>query len=265
MQTEPLRIIQISDTHLFADREKTLLGVNTLESFQAVINLVKADQIKPDFILHTGDLTQDGSESAYNRIADQLSEFQVPVYTVAGNHDDSQVMAKTYPRGMFSNQKQLVFDKWQLILLDSHVAGKVHGHLDRAELTFLEQALKTHPKQQTIIVFHHQPVPVECEWLDKIGLDNANELWELLMRFPHVHSILFGHIHQLYEGQKNFIKYYSTPSTCIQFKTRSDKFALEELAPAYRLLELYPNGVLRTSVHRTAHYVGKFEPHATGY
>ncbi|MHB1947654.1 MAG: 3',5'-cyclic-AMP phosphodiesterase [Gammaproteobacteria bacterium] len=265
MPGKPLRIVVLTDTHLFENKEKILLGVRTQESHQAVIELLKSENVNPDIILHTGDLSQDGSEAAYLRLGDELSVFGVPIYFVPGNHDDSEVMQKVYPRGMFSTQKQLVHEGWQLILLDSHIPGKVPGYLNQTELDFLEKSLKQYPNHRAIPVFHHQPVAVGCKWLDKIGLTNADEFWELLGRFPQVHTILFGHVHQQFEGEKNNIKYYSAPSTCIQFKTKSPRFALDELAPGYRLIDLYPDGSLHTQIRRTAHYVGIFEPHAKGY
>lgn len=265
MPGNSLRIVLLTDTHLFENKEKILLGVRTQESYQAVLELIKADDVKPDLILHAGDLTQDASEASYIRLEDELSVFDVPIYCVPGNHDDCQVMQKVYPRGMLSVHKQLVHEGWQIILLDSHVHGKVHGHLGETELDFLEKALNEYPDHRAILVLHHQPVTVGSKWLDKIGLTNADEFWGLLSRYPQVCTILFGHVHQQFEGEKNNIKYYSTPSTCIQFKTKSPRFALDELAPGYRVIDLYSDGTLKTEVRRTAHYVGIFEPHAKGY
>lgn len=260
-----IRILQITDTHLFADPNQALLGVKSEESFRALIDLVKSADLDPDFILMTGDLAQDASEKAYIRLGDELSEFGVPVYCIPGNHDDTNVMEKIYPYAMMSLQKQLVFDGWQIILLDSHIHAKVEGRLAKSELDFMEKCLKMHPKHQAIIVFHHHPIPVGCEWLDNLAIKNSDELWDILKNYPQVSTIFFGHVHQLNEGEKNNIKYYSTPSTCIQFKRKSDQFALEELGPGFRIIDLYPDGKLETSVRRVPRYIGTFEPHAKGY
>lgn len=261
----PVRIAQITDTHLFGDKNNSLLGVKTEESFSALLHHIKNNKTRPDMILLTGDLTQDGSEEGYIRLADQLSELEVPIYCIPGNHDNSSVMDKIYPRGMISTQKQLILDGWQLILLDSHVEGKVEGHLSKKELHFLEKCLKSYPDHAAIIVFHHQPVKIESEWLDKLGINNAEEFWTLLQQYPQVNAVLFGHIHQEVVGIKNNIHYYSTPSTCIQFKGKCNHFALEELGPAYRMIELHPNKTLKTHITRLDGYVGNFEADAKGY
>ncbi len=265
MKEKPLRIVQISDIHLFGNKEKTLLGVKTEESFQAVVKLLLADAMSPDLILLTGDLAQDGSEAAYLRIADALRMVQVPIYYVPGNHDDSQVMKQVYLRENISVLKHIVLDRWHFILLDSQKPGAVEGYLSRTELNFLQNALQMYPDRHAVIVFHHPPVLVGSAWLDRIGLTNSHELQKILALHSGVNMVLFGHVHQRYENEMNGVKYYSTPSTCFQFKKDSDDFALDRVTPAYRWIELYSNGESKTGVNRLAEYVGVFEKNAKGY
>ena len=264
MDEVPFRIVQISDTHLFAEVEKVLLGVQTQQSFDAVVNLLKTDSL-PDLIILSGDLAQDGSKNAYLRIAKQLKEFPVPIYYVAGNHDDPQNLNAVYPLDNITHHRHIVLKNWHIILLNSHKEGAVEGFLDPTQLSFLEHCLQMYPEHHAIIVCHHQPVPVGCEWLDRLGLTNAAELWTVLSHFPHVHTILFGHVHQEHAGKKNGVHYYSAPSTCIQFKTNSAKFALDNLPPGFRWLDLFSDGTLKTGIHRVSEYVGKFDVNAKGY
>ena len=60
-QLQPLRIVQLSDCHLFADESGKLLGLNTQFSLDKVLELVRREQPNPDLILATGDLSQDAS------------------------------------------------------------------------------------------------------------------------------------------------------------------------------------------------------------
>ncbi len=265
MASEALRIVQISDLHLYANKEKTLLGVNTYQSFSAALDLLKSAITPPDLILLTGDLTQDHSEIAYQHIVAAFASFSMPIYYVPGNHDDGKLMSRVLTANTFSPCKQILLGAWQLILLDSQKPNAVEGYLASAQLDFLEECLKMYPEKQAIIAFHHQPVSVKTAWLDRLGLSNADELWSVLARYKAVHTVLFGHVHQEHAGKKNGIAYYSTPSTCIQFKRNSTDFALEELPPAYRFIDLYPKGDLKTGVCRAARYIGVFDEKATGY
>lgn len=265
MQEKPIRVVQISDIHLFADKNKALLGVKTHESLAAVLALLKADKKQPDVILLTGDLSQDETETAYMAVTEYMKDFPVPIYWIPGNHDDLDIMRRILPRYNMANDKQIVFPTWQIILLNSKKPHAVEGFLAEQEIHFLETCLRAYPNHHAMVVFHHHPVPVGCAWLDRLNLTNADVLWQTLAKYPQAKHILFGHVHQQHEGEKNGIKYYSTPSTCIQFKRNSNNFALEKLSQAYRWMDLYEDGTLKTAVCRVQEYIGFFDEHAKGY
>lgn len=265
MSQAPIRMIQVSDTHIFGDVTRSLLGVNTKKSFEAVLNKIQSDHPKIDFIIHSGDLTQDYSATAYKCVADMLSVFNVPVYCVPGNHDDPALMATLYPRGPIKADKQILINNWQLILLDSHKPTAVEGYLHPDQLAFLSRCLKEHPDRHTIVLFHHQPMPVGCRWLDNLGLKNADELWKIVLNFPQIKSVLFGHVHQQFEMVYQGIPCYSTPSTCFQFMRQQDHFGLENLPQGYRWLDLHDDGHIDTGVVRLPEYVGVFDVEAKGY
>lgn len=260
-----LKIIQISDTHVFADQSQCLLGVPTQQSFEAVLKDIQNANKPVDFIIHSGDISQDYSEASYARVADMLSSFNVPVYCVPGNHDDPNKMAKVYPRERMSTDKHILSKHWQIILLDSHQEGMVKGFLDQSQLTHLEQCLQQNPQHHAIIVFHHHPVQVGSQWLDNLWLTNATAFWQIISRYPNVHTVLFGHVHQQFEQIHRGIGCYSTPSTCIQFKRKQDHFGLEHLTPGYRWIHLFDDGHLETAVIRLPQYIGVFEEKAKGY
>ena len=63
----PALLVQLSDSHLFADADGKLLGMNTHDSLQRVIERVLDEQPQVDLILASGDLSQDGSLASYQR------------------------------------------------------------------------------------------------------------------------------------------------------------------------------------------------------
>jgi len=265
MNNIPIRVVQISDTHLFADEEQSLLGVKTQESFLAVINLLKREIKKNDLVVLSGDLSQDSSTAAYTRLADDLNLLQVPIYWVAGNHDDLVTIKQVYPREFISNDQHIILKNWQIILLNSQKPGAVEGYFDTSQLNHLQQCLESHPKHYAIIFFHHQPVSVGCGWLESIGLHNAKEFWDLITHYSMIKGVFFGHVHQEFKQTVRGIPCYATPSTCIQFKPKQINFALEKKPPGYRWIELYEDGRFETVVQRLAEYVGTFDVHAKGY
>lgn len=79
-----VRILQITDTHLFAQKHEALLGVNTWESYQAVLEAIRPHQHEFDLIVATGDLAQDQSSAAYQHFADRHRKFSCALRLAAG-------------------------------------------------------------------------------------------------------------------------------------------------------------------------------------
>ena len=263
MSSKPVKIIQISDLHLFANTDGELLGVKTQKSFEAVLDFVRKEPM--DLIILTGDMTQDGSATSYLRLANMISSLNVPVYFLPGNHDNPIALEQVYPHNMITNNRHVLLKKWQIILLSSQIPGRVEGHLDESQFRYMKRQIEENPSLYTIVMFHHQPVPVGCAWLDNLGVKNADEFWDKVTQFPQVQNVIFGHVHQEFETIYRNIHCYSAPSTCIQFKRNQDAFGLENLPPGFRWIHLYDDGHLETGVRRVEEYVGVFDEMAKGY
>ncbi|MDU3506582.1 MAG: metallophosphoesterase [Morganella morganii] len=89
-----VRILQITDTHLFAGETDTLLGINTLHSYHAVLDAIVKQQLPADLIVATGDLVQDQSTRAYQRFTDGIARLPAPCVWLPGNHDYQPSMAQ---------------------------------------------------------------------------------------------------------------------------------------------------------------------------
>jgi Icc protein len=85
-------------------------------------------------------------------------------------------------------------------------------------------------------------------WLDEVGLKNPQEFLSVIDQHTNVRGVLWGHVHQAYDGDRNGVKYMSTPSTCAQFLPGSDHFELDRRPPGYRWLELGADGTIGTRV-----------------
>jgi Icc protein len=253
------QIVQISDCHLFYDIKQSLLGVNPYESLLATLALIKTEKPDLSLLLISGDLSQDDSKSSYQLLLDIFKKELFPIYAVPGNHDDLTIMNTLFPK------KHILLDQWQIILLNSQKTGFVEGLLADSELQFLKDCLEKYPKHNAIVMFHHQPMPVKDKWLDNIGLKNADVFWNTIEPFKNVKAVLFGHVHQEFNGTKESIACYGVPSTCIQFKRNRKDFALDNIPPGFRWIELYDDGTLKTGVTRLSKYIGTFEKDAKGY
>ena len=248
-----VRVLQITDTHLFAEKDETLLGVNTWASYHAVLQAIHASARDVDLVVATGDLAQDHSSAAYQHFADGIASFAAPCVWLPGNHDFQPSMYSTLQDAGISPAKRvMVGEHWQILLLDSQVFGVPHGELSDFQLEWLEKRLAEAPERHTLLLLHHHPLPAGCSWLDQHSLRNAASLDNVLVRYPRVKNLLCGHIHQELDVDWNGRRIMATPSTCVQFKPHCANFTLDTVSPGWRWLELHADGSLTTEVCRLA-------------
>ena len=164
-----------------------------------------------------------------------------------------------------SKHQLILKEDWLIVMLDSHVPGKIHGHFAQSELDYLSSALTEHSDKHALISFHHQPVPIGSQWMDRYIIQNAQAFWELISPYQNIQGILWGHIHQAFDECEEDIRLLSSPSTCIQFKPLQTDFALDNSMPGYRWLELHPNGAIETGVSRVALKDYGIDFHSRGY
>lgn len=242
-------LVQLTDSHLFADLNGGMSGVNTQDSLKQVIDQVRVEQDTIDLLLCTGDISQDGSPASYIRFAEMVSTLNAPMRWLAGNHDEGVVLQQVCADKDWLHS---VYDLeyWRIVVLDSSIPEQVHGFLAEEQLKALDQALATAGSRYVLIAVHHHPLPVGSAWMDKIGLHNAEQLLERIALYDNVRAVLCGHVHQTFDQEANGVRWLGTPSTCIQFAPGSAEFALDEQMPGYRWLHLYDEGQLDTGVSR---------------
>lgn len=246
----PIRLVQVTDTHLYADTSNVLVGMNCEQGLLDVLALIRRKEKQVDAVLVTGDVSQDTSDASYRRLYDNLTILDAPQYWIPGNHDEMKIMRKALGKQRQAFQQCIDLGRWRVIMLCSNVAGAVHGMLKKSELALLESCLQEGGKKPVLVCLHHNPVPVKAAWLQQHALQNPEELFAVLDRYKQVKAVLFGHIHHALKKTRNGVVYLGSPSTSIQFHPTATQFALDNRQPGYRWLELLPSGELRTGVNR---------------
>lgn len=259
-----LNVLQLSDLHLFADPEATLVGLKTEQTFLAVLEKSMQDHWPPDLILLTGDLSQDSSEGAYTRLVQHLDPLGIPCFSLPGNHDVPETMTQ-YAQGTIRHQPFLHLDHWLIAFLDSTIPNEEGGQIRDDEMRQLREEVARHPNKNTLICLHHQLIPVGSQWLDTMAVNNPTPLLELIEANPQIRGVVHGHVHQEFEGQIGNTPVYSVPSTCFQFKPESQDFAIDNIAPGYRWLILSEDGGIETGVERLSGVPANLEQLSPGY
>ncbi|MBT8103313.1 MAG: metallophosphoesterase [Gammaproteobacteria bacterium] len=237
-----IRILHLTDPHLFANAEGSLRGTATQASLQRVIDHYQAGDWSADRVIITGDLIQDDTAEAYERFRELLLPLNMRMHCVPGNHDIRDLMRPICCAPPFSYCAHEEIGDWLLIGLDSCVRGDAGGLLTEEELERLTTTVTQSAAKHVMVCLHHPPVKMGSAWLDTVGLRNGDEFLDRLQSLTKVRLAVFGHVHQDYDLEHKGIRIIATPSTCRQFLPGSDDFAVDSRPPAYRRITLHNDG-----------------------
>lgn len=244
-----VRVLQFTDTHLFSSPDGKIKGVNSYHSLKEVLKMAFKNHSEVDFVVLTGDLSQDESKESYQHLAELISPYHEQVYYIPGNHDDKARMQETFAcfKSIKPGQK-LVMGNWCFLFLDSALEGKVEGSLSEAELDRLRSALDQNGAEHVAIFLHHNPVTMDGRRPDPMMLTNADQFFSCLDE--RVEAIICGHVHQGLVQNLDGIRHLATPSTCVQFIPTATGLTIDQQPPGYRYLEFSNAGKLETEVFR---------------
>ncbi len=261
---ETTRILQLTDLHLFDQPEETLKGIPTRETLQAVVSAILENEDEFDHVVITGDHTHDEQMESYQAALGILDPWMDRLTIVPGNHDDRDVMRSVLGE-VIKNQPNddcvpgddrivFAFDcgEWLCLGLDTHSPGEVPGYLGEPQAAWLRTQLTAQGNNPSLLFFHHPPVDVGSEWMDRIGLKDRERLVEVIQDFPAVQLVCCGHVHHEFEGRIADTRIVTTPSTGIQFDPRGSEPHFASDPPGYRVIELRANQ-FETHVVRLPH------------
>lgn len=244
----PVRILQVTDPHLFADAGGELRGVVTHATFSAVVDDIRNEGWPADLVAVTGDIVQDDSAAAYERFREIITPLELPVHCIPGNHDVRRLMQEALSAPPFYYCDSVRKNDWLIAGIDSCVEGGAAGEVSREELTRLEKMLAATDAAHVAVFLHHPPLPVGSRWLDTVGLGNASDFLHAVTTAGNVRLVVFGHVHQAFDQMHGAVRIVGSPSTCAQFKPLSDTFALDDKPPGYRRISLCADGSVDTDL-----------------
>jgi Icc protein len=252
-----IRLLQFTDTHLFADPDGALKGVATLPSLAACLAHARRRHLPADAVAVTGDLVHD-EPPAYGALELLFDGLDAPVLLVPGNHDSPEEMRQRLSRPPFQVGGRLELGNWTIVMLGTWFADSTggEGRLGPAALQALDQQLDQDARRHVMIFMHHPPLPMEAAGLDALGLVDAAEFMAVIGRHRNVRGVAWGHAHQSLDIYRGEVRFMCTPSTCMQFKPRVAGFLTDDRPPGYRVLDLHDDGRLGSEVVWLEGYAG---------
>jgi 3',5'-cyclic AMP phosphodiesterase CpdA len=214
--TNGFTFAQISDSHVGFNKPANPHAIDTLKE---AIGRVKALPSKPDFMLHTGDITHLSKPEQFDSAAQLIGESGLDVHYVPGEHDIvDEGNGKAYLERY--GQKARGTGWYSFDQAGVHFVGLVNvanlkagglGYLGPDQLAWLDDDLKSISASTPIVVFAHIPLwSVYPQW--GWGTDDAAQALASLRRFGSV-TVLNGHTHQLMQKVEGNITFHTARST----------------------------------------------------
>ena len=191
-------IAQVTDLHLgFLPDDPAELNRQRLD---AVLAALLALNPRPDLLLATGDLTEQGSIASYQTLKAITDALPFPVHFALGNHDN-----RDHFRSVFGDvpatdcgrvQYAVTHGPLRIVVLDTLLAGQHGGALDDGQAAWLDATLAADTRP-TVLVLHHPPIETGNGWMtEDLDAPWVRRLAAVVARHPHIIRMVTGHLHR---------------------------------------------------------------------
>lgn len=219
-------LAQISDPHIFEPGRLMEGRVDTAAGLRSALERVMAMSPRPDLVLLTGDLVNDGLDEQYRHLAGLLDSCDIPMLAVVGNHDDRDLLVRhlgsRVPAVLAEGPIQYVHEvdldggEAVIVVLDTVEPGEHGGRLDDQRLEWLAGVLERYAPRPVLVVQHHPPFESGIGFMDAYGLDGAERELDLVSQYPNVVAVLSGHLHRHATASLGRSTAVTAPSTAAQ-------------------------------------------------
>jgi 3',5'-cyclic AMP phosphodiesterase CpdA len=210
-----MRIVQITDSHILEPGLLWKDRVDTAAALRAAVARVNAHA--PDLVVHSGDVTEDGTPEQCALAAEILAGLTAPLRVLPGNHDDRAALRAAFPAQVWEGPGlnfALEAEGLRVVGLDTVDPGETAGRLDAARLGWLGEALAG--EKPTLVFAHHPPCALGLPMMDAWPFAGGEALAALLAGRRDVLRIACGHVHAQVDAHVAGTLVSSCPALSVQ-------------------------------------------------
>lgn len=180
-----MRMAHISDIHV---------GSNHFVSNLLNRAMVEINEMKPDVVMVSGDLTNDGFRQQYAAASVYLANLECEqVLTIPGNHDSRNV-GYVHFEDIFGSRNHVAYlPGITIVALDSSQPDLNEGRLGRQNYRWMVEKFNR-PEDFKIVALHHHLVPLPGTGRERNIIEDAGDFLEMLVDHG-VDLVLSGHKH----------------------------------------------------------------------
>lgn len=221
-----ITIAHISDTHVGSPH----FVPNLMNRVIAELN-----ELSPDLVLHTGDVTNEGFRGEYKTAAAYLDQIRSPLIAVPGNHDSRNVGYVHFEELIGPRHWRHQLSGVIIVGVDSSEPDLNEGQVGRERYAWIMENFEGDAGLR-IYVHHHHLLPIPGTGRERSTVADAGDLLEVLIRSG-VDLCLTGHKHVPYVWRLEDL-YIANAGTCASLRVRG------HTRPAYNIIE-YDEGELK--------------------
>ena len=182
-QTGPFRFAQLSDLHFSATNRQAE------EALKACIEQINT-QDSVDFVLVTGDLSEEGDKASLQRVKATLDLIKAPCYTIMGNHETKWSASGCTAFSAVFGGERIEFTHQGVLFLGFNSGPLMRmalGHVVPQDIRWMQERMEQHGRQNPTILFTHYPIlPGD--------VDNYYEVTDAVRHY-NVRLFVGGHYH----------------------------------------------------------------------
>lgn len=240
-EVQRVKILQLTDLHVNAEGRRAFLRAESLRDLRRTVDYILQVDLQIDAVVVTGDVSTDGSISAYELVRRELLRLDCPFWVLPGNHDKKAEM-----KSVFADRCHTALDgvpgccvdleDARLLLLDSAVPGVSCGVLDERMLTWVAEQLNVPPQRPVMLWMHHFPFCTGYRGMDH-PLAGEKELLALLQ--GHNAFVCSGHVHAGVVRREGDVTMLTCPAVSMLMNLRLDevRFYTEQSGFALHIVE----------------------------
>ena len=190
--------------------------------------IVELNEMEPDLVICTGDLTNEGYRQEYKSWLAYASKIEAPVHTIPGNHDARNVG--------YLHFEELIGERYwstdvrgvRIVGVDSSEPDINDGQIGRHRYDWIRDQFSIDAELK-IFALHHHLIPVPGTGRERSVVNDAGDLLEVLINSG-VNIVLSGHKHVPYVWRLENI-YLCNAGTVASLRVRG------YTKPCYKVLE----------------------------
>ncbi len=207
--------------------------------------IVELNQLEPDIVVCTGDLTNEGYRNEYKNWVAYRERIAAPIVTVPGNHDARNVGYLHFEDLIGPRHWSMDVRGVRIVGADSSEPDLNDGQIGRERYDWIREQFAVDAELK-IFAIHHHLLPVPGTGRERSIVNDAGDLLEVLIDAG-VRMVLTGHKHVPYVWRLENI-YIVNAGTCSSLRLRG------YTKPCYNIVELEGDEV---KIHRKFPFGGQ--------